>query len=378
MQLLTERIQQRRKGFSLEGDFYNSPEFYKLDMERIFFRQWLYAGHVSLIPNVGDFFTMEIDGESIIISRAESGVHAFFNVCRHRGARLVQKTCGSTRAFVCPYHHWTYGIEGELRQAPHMPKSLCKADYGLPPVWVEEWQGLIYINLSPQKPTETVAERLAVVEREIQSHDLSHTKIIKTHQYTVPANWKLIMENYRECYHCRAAHPQFVATVPVKQLEANRGQTDSRPLKTNKTSFTKFPLREGAVSQTVDGAGVSTPLGVLRSTDTLVHSLVFYPGHAWVFGLDYGMAYGLAPQSEHETQVTAHWYVNERAVEKKDYDPEKVAEFWDITNRQDWFLSTINQQGIRSRRYTPGPYSPDLEDDVEHFVNSYLEMLSTP
>jgi phenylpropionate dioxygenase-like ring-hydroxylating dioxygenase large terminal subunit len=235
---------------------------------------------------------------------------------------------------------------------------------------------MIYINLGKQKPSETMAERLAVVAPAMVGHDLSRTKIVKTHQYTVPANWKLIMENYRECYHCRAAHPEFVATVPVSQLETSRSDTCGRPLKTNKTSFTRFPLREGAVSQTVDGNRVSVPLGTLGPDDTLLQSLVFYPGHAWVFGLDYGMAYGIQPQSQHETSVTAHWYVNVDAVEGRDYDPDKVAEFWDITNRQDWFLSTINQQGIRSRRYQPGPYNTGLEDDVEHFVASYLEMLS--
>src|SRR5437879_207561 len=143
------KIPERTKGFTLDREFYVSPEILELDIQKVFFTQWLYVGHESQIPKPGDFLTYQVAGESIVVIRTAVGsLHAFFNVCRHRGSRIVQQACGNIRAFRCPYHSWTYGLDGTLKGAPGMLDQLCKEDYSLYPVWVESWQGLIYINLS--------------------------------------------------------------------------------------------------------------------------------------------------------------------------------------------------------------------------------------
>jgi len=379
MHSVADRIASRKKGRSLEREFYTSPEIFSLDLERVFFRDWLYVGHVSQVPQPGDFLNFQIGDESILITRANEGqVNAFFNVCRHRGARIVQESCGHAAAFRCPYHSWTYGLDGSLKAAPGMSEQLSKETYGLHPAWLDVWQGFLYVHLSDKRPVETMTQRLAPAVEAVAGHRFPELKIAKTIQYDVPANWKLIMENYRECYHCRAAHPQFCATVPVDELEEHRSQSNQRLIKQRYGTFTRYDLRPGAVSQSVSGEAVSIPLGDRTQKDTTLRAMCFYPGHAMVFGVDYGWAFGLQPRSATETTLTAHWYVNKHAIQGRDYNPDSVAEFWDVTTRQDIYLCTINQQGVNSRRYTPGPYNPGQEDDLDHFLDYYMEKLQQP
>lgn len=368
----------RQKGYSLPREYYTSPEVFERDVERVFFRDWLYVGHASQIPKPGDFLTFALANESILIARTNNGsVKAFFNVCRHRGARIVQDACGHAASFRCPYHSWTYDLDGSLRAAPGMKEQLASGEFSLHPAHLDVWQGFIYVYLGDM-PADTMTQRLKPAVEAVTKHKFPEMKIAKTIRYDVPANWKLIMENYRECYHCRAAHPQFCATVPVDDLDEHRGEPNQRLIKQRYGTFTKYDLRPGATTQSVSGEAVSIPLGDLTFKDTTLRALCFYPAHAFVFGVDYGWAFGLQPKSATETTLTAHWYVNQNAVEGKDYRPEAVAEFWDVTTRQDIHLCTINQQGVNSRRYTPGPYNPGQEDDLDHFLDYYVEKLQEP
>jgi glycine betaine catabolism A len=372
------QVQERPKGFTLDREFYVSREIFELDIEKVFFTQWLYVGHESQIPQAGDFFTYQIAGESIVVARTAAGsLSAFFNVCRHRGARIVQQDCGNVPAFRCLYHSWTYGLDGALMGAPGMINQLRREDYGLYSVWVESWQGFIYINLSPSKPHKSMAQMLEAAASSMERFQLGKIKIAKTIVYNVPANWKLFEENYRECYHCLANHPEFCATVPVDKIHVNRRQTGTRLIQAPNVTFSKYALRPGAKTQSISGEMVSIPLGDLAASEEVpMHALNFYPAHAFAFGLDYGMAYSLHPISPSESLLTVHWYVNSKAEEGLDYEEDKVISFWDATHRQDIGLCAINQQGVNSRRYTPGPYSPTEEDEIEHFLNFYSAILS--
>jgi Rieske 2Fe-2S family protein len=367
----------RRKGFTLGREYYCSPEIFELDIEKVFFTQWLYVGHESQIARPGDFLVYSLAGESIVVLRGEKGeLRAFFNVCRHRGSRLIQEACGSIRAFRCPYHNWTYGLDGSLRGAPGMLDQISKEDFSLHPVWVESWMGLIYINLSQKKPSLSMAQMLEVAAPEMKPFGLEHTKIAKTICYEVPCNWKLFMENYRECYHCLANHPEFCGTVPIDRVHIHRHQPSTRMIQSSNLTFSKYALRPGAQTQSIDGKLVSIPLGTLdEEQEVMMHALNFYPAHAFAFGKDYGMALSLHPQSATDSLVTMHWYVNNQAVEGRDYDGDRLVAFWDITNRQDIALCAMNQQGVTSRRYTPGPYSPSEEDDIDHLLDFYLNVL---
>jgi Rieske 2Fe-2S family protein len=257
-----------------------------------------------------------------------------------------------------------------------MLEVIPREEYGLYPVWVESWQGFIYVNLSSEQPVASMAEMLPVAAKAMKRFRLDRLKIAKTIVYDVPANWKLFMENYRECYHCLANHPEFCSTVPIDRVHVNRRQSSTRLIQASNLTFSKYALRPLAKTQSISGELVSIPLGDLdRQDEIMMHALNFYPAHAFAFGVDYGMAFSLHPKSAAESLLTVHWYVNELAEEGRDYEPDKVAEFWDVTHRQDIALCAMNQQGVNSRRYTPGPYSPSEEDEIDHLLRFYLKTL---
>ena len=211
----------------------------------------------------------------------------------------------------------------------------------------------------------------------MEKFQLSQTRIAKTIVYNVPANWKLFEENYRECYHCLANHPEFCATVPVDKIHVHRRQRSTRLIQAPNLTFSKYALRLEAKTQSITGAPVSIPLGELTEGEEVpMHALNFYPAHAFAFGMDYGMAYSLHPMSPTDSLLTVHWYVNDKAMEGRDYEVDNLIAFWDATHRQDIGLCAINQQGVNSRRYRPGPYSPSEEDEIDHFLDFYFSALS--
>jgi glycine betaine catabolism A len=362
---------------TLPQEYYASEEWFRTDLERIFARQWLYAGHGSQIPNSGDFLTMELGEESIIVVRGREGeLYAHYNVCRHRGSRICHEHTGSVKkAFVCPYHGWSYGLDGALVAAPRMPRNFEKSDIGLKRAWAEEWHGLIYVSLREERPR-PVAEVLALIEADCGPFQIEKTKVAHTVLYEVEANWKLIMENYRECYHCQMNHPEFVRTIDVEGHERGRRKQEKRY--SPDFSFADLPLRPASHTHTISGEYASTKLLGDYASDNLpdrVVGLCWYPGNTMAWGPDHGTAFGLRPLSPTRTLAVSHWFVHEDAEEGVDYDVRNVIGLWDTTNRQDFWLSEINQQGVLSRAYEPGPYNLDMEDDVQQFIDAYFRML---
>jgi Rieske 2Fe-2S family protein len=258
-----------------------------------------------------------------------------------------------------------------------MMDYISKEEYALFRVWVESWQGFIYVNLAPAQPVTSLGDMLAGAGPVLQRFRLEHAKIAKTIVYDVPANWKLFMENYRECYHCLSNHPQFCGTVPVGRTSLYRAVSDCRVIQAANLTFSRYPLRPGARTPSISGELVSIPFGDVGVADQgFLYALNFYPGHAFAFGIDHGMAFSLHPQSATQSLLKVDWYVSDEAVEGKDYDVANVIAFWDVTHRQDIELCAINQQGVNSRRYVPGPYSPNEEDEINHLMNFYVNALT--
>lgn len=368
----------RQPNHPLDRRYYTSREIFELDLEKIFLAHWLYAGHESQIPRPGDFFVYEVAGESLIVARqADGSVRAFFNVCRHRGARIVHEKQGHARTFTCSYHCWAFGVDGALRAAPGMNGRLQPEQLGLVPARVELWHGLIYVQLGTEPPAKSIAELLEDAELAIAPFDFRHARIARTIVYEVESNWKLFMENYRECYHCLANHPEFCATVPVgRGVPIHQGSKTIRLIQAPSLTFSNYPLRLGAKTQSVDGAPVSRPFGRLTFDDPVPNLyLNFYPAHGLVLNVDYAMAFSVHPREPLRTTLKVDWYVNENAVEGRDYDADTLVKFWDITHRQDLGLCAMNQQGVNSRRYAPGPYSPE-EDDVDHLLTFYVDAIN--
>jgi Rieske 2Fe-2S family protein len=365
------------RGMTLPQEYYVSDEVFARDLERIYLRSWLYAGHSSQLPGPGSYIAVELGKISVIVVRDAAGaLHAHHNVCRHRGARICSDPSGTVKkALVCQYHGWSYRLDGSLATSPRMPADFDRSLWGLKPAWVEEWQGMVYVALGPEPPA-PVAETLAGIEADCAQFGIRDAKVAHTIVYDVAANWKLIMENYRECYHCQMNHPEFIGAIDIWQHEGSRRDQESRYH--DDYSFADLPLKPGCRTQTLDGSYASAKLlgdyagGGLPDR---VVGLCWYPGNTMAWGADYGTAFGLRPIAPDRTLAVSHWFVPAEAVEGVDYEVADVIALWDVTNRQDFWLSELNQRGVESPAYEPGPYNLDMEDDVQHFVDAYLRML---
>jgi Rieske 2Fe-2S family protein len=369
---------------ALPREFYTSPEWFQRDLERIFRRRWLFVCHVSEIPKPGDYTTLEIGDDSIVVARdQQSRVHAFYNVCRHRGTRLCPPGPGKAKAFVCPFHAWTYNLDGTLRGAPHM-SGLDKSRYGAIPVWCETWHGMIFINMLKETPV-AVAESLKAVN--LTGYQLDHAKVIEARDYHIKANWKINGETYQECYHCWGVHKDSLAKILIpmtahdafdtQPVEPAHGdgpqQRRARDFLMYSSDLRKGLLKPGLVTQSWSGQHVcKRPLG-----DGTAHqppSLTqWFPN--WSVGAfpDTGFIIDWLPISPTETLWRTRWLVHEDAVEGVDYDKEEVVRLADMFNREDKVMVELQQQGVNSTGYTPGPLQIPLEEEMRKYIGTYVE-----
>ncbi len=393
---IRDLIERRRAGMSLEQPFYTDPNIFDIEMERIFGRYWLHAGHTSRIPNRGDYFLYTIANESIIIVRDQDlEVRALYNVCRHRGSRITTAPTGQVKSLVCPYHHWTYKLDGTLLAARHMAEDFDKSPFGLHRAHVRVVEGLIFVSLGGAPPD------FGPVERDIRPHarpqGLERAKICHTRHYDVRTNWKLLVENFRECYHCGPAHPEYCKIVGFASgIDSPRIAAENETLTAEHEAHwqkigidtrhidlmpntwhlaIRFPLRKGFFSQSLDGQPVAPLMGSYTERDMGALAVVIYPTFWFEAGSDYAVTMRFTPAAATLTNVEMNWLVHQDAVEGVDYDVERLTAFWRATGEQDWRICEDNQAGVDSSHYKPGPYSP-VESDVEVFVRWYLNQIS--
>jgi Rieske 2Fe-2S family protein len=206
-------IARRRQGYSLEADFYLSPAIFDVDMEEIFGRHWIFVAVEPDIPEPGDYLAVDVGRQSVVLVRDDEGqVRAYHNVCRHRGARLCVQPQGSVGNLVCSYHQWTYTLNGKLAYAEHMGEGFDKSGYSLKPVRVESLSGLIFICLDPNAPDDFAVMR-EQVEPYLRPHQIRDCKVAAQIDIIEDCNWKLTMENNRECYHCAVNHPELTVSL---------------------------------------------------------------------------------------------------------------------------------------------------------------------
>jgi glycine betaine catabolism A len=389
---------------SLPAWIYSDPEFFEAEKRSIFRQSWQVVCHLSDIPRTGDFHTFEFFGESVVVVRAEDGgVRAFHNVCRHRGARLRSAGSGIVGNLVCPYHQWTYNLRGELISSPHMGESFERCKYSLKPVHLENVAGLLFICLAPE-----AAPGIDVMRAElgpyIAPHDIPNCKIAFQADLIEHGNWKLTMENNRECNHCSANHPEL--TVPL--LEYGFGYQPSAEnadeLKafnellareharwsacglpsaeidrlTDITGFraVRLPIAQSGESQTVDTkVACKKLLGELPSPSLGGLSVWTQPNSWQHFMSDHIVSFSVMPLAPDRTLLRTRWLVHKDAQEGVDYDVERLASVWTATNAQDGALVERAHQGIASPAYEPGPYSPYTEGLVDAFCDWYVKRL---
>lgn len=404
---LAELMATRRSGWSLPGAFYAEADVYRAEMNAIWRRQWLFAGHACQIPEVGDFFVVQVDTDSVIVIRGDDGVvRAMHNVCRHRGTQICGEESGHAKKLVCPYHQWTYGTDGSLQYYRGMQEDLNKDDLGLIPVHLRTIEGMIYICLSDSPPD--FAKAFELMTPMARPQGLATAKIAKIVDYEIEANWKLVWENNRECYHCNAHHPQYIranydhyneddTTDAIRaQIECavERGEKKwsaaGLTISHKQTGMACFPdhdiwysanrtaLADGYVSESMDGQQVSTLMGDYPDPEVGTLRMRTMP-NMWIHAsCDHAVSTRLLPAGLGKTRVRVAWLVDKSAVEGKDYQLDRLMPFWQLTSEQDWDICRVAQLGVCSGGYRPGPFSTYKEYNVDAFVRWYLKSLSNP
>ncbi|MCI0745792.1 MAG: aromatic ring-hydroxylating dioxygenase subunit alpha [Verrucomicrobia subdivision 3 bacterium] len=396
-----------RSGWSLPREFYCDEEIYRLDVERIWRHGWLFAGHSCEVPQAGDYIAFWIDSDSIIVIRGEDGlVRAFHNLCRHRGSLICADARGRASRLVCPYHQWTYAIDGKLLACRGMPDDLDKTQLGLHPVHAREIEGLIYVSLAPEPPDFEPAQML--LGPILKPQGLTRAKVAKSIDYEIEANWKLVWENNRECYHCNVNHPQYIKAnfdhynaddsterirhridAQVKRSEAKWAES-GLTVSHKETGMTRFPdaerniwfsanrtaLVEGWMSETMDGRQVAPLMGDYVDPDVGTLRARTLPNFWNHSSCDHGVSTQLLPAGPQSTRARVTWLVHQDAVEGRDYRLDELLPFWQLTSEQDWEICKNQQRGVNSTAYKPGPYSPVKEYNVDAFVRWYLKMLA--
>jgi Rieske 2Fe-2S family protein len=338
---------------TLPQRYFVSPEVLAEEEEKIFSKRWLLVGHQSQIPAAGDYFVQETAGESVIIARDRSGViRGFYNVCRHRGTRLCEDSGGHSSTIQCPYHAWTYGLDGRLIGSPHMDEvpGFDRSEYSLHPVNLGLWEGFIFVNL--EDDAMPLEEWFAPLAGKFSDWTLPRLRSVKRVEYDVKANWKLMFENYSECYHCPGVHPMLSKVSPYDSAE---------------NDLTEGPFLGGFMrinkgkSLTMSGEACAFPVaGKEQEHDQEEKERVFYysifPSMLLSIHPEYVMVHQLWPQSPERTLIVCDWFFHPDAAGYDGFNPEDAIEFWDMTNKQDWHVCELSQQGIASRAYEPGPY----------------------
>ncbi len=336
---------------TLPQRYFVSPEVFAEEQASIFGTQWVCVGHQTQILNPGDFFLASVAGESLIVVRDQQrSVRAYYNVCRHRGTRMCEEPSGRSSTIQCPYHAWTYALDGRLLGAPSMDDAagFRKAEHSLIAANVSTWEGFIFVNLADEPIS--LDGWFAPLTGRFAQFNLANLRGGKRVEYDVRANWKLIFENYSECYHCPGVHPMLSKVSPYDSAE---NDLTEGPFLGGFMSISK------GASLTMSGNACARPVGDIRSED---HSRVFYysifPNMLLSMHPDYVMVHQIWPEAPDRTRVICDWFFHPEAFSREDFRPEDAVEFWDVTNKQDWHVCELSQQGIASRAYQPGPYSP--------------------
>lgn len=391
-------IADQKPGYSLDQRFYTDPAIYELELERIVYRNWIFAGHVSQLPEPGDFRVLNVAGESAIIVRGKDGtLNAFANVCRHRGSLVCLEESGHTDKFSCPYHGWMYDIDGNLFAARDMPEDFDMAAHSLKTVSIGVVHGLIFIcftdkPLSLEGCREELAEPMAMF-------DFENLKVAAMKTYDIPANWKLSIENYQECYHCATAHPEYarmhtlmlddakrervqksmresMEACGLKEIYVDRVDTAARPGEMG-YGYSRTALFEKYKTGSKDGSPVAPLLGELTDYDHGASDFNFGPFSFMLAYSDHVVAYVFTPVEQNSSRCDIYWMVRGDAEEGKDYDVDELTWLWDITTISDKEIIVNNSKGVHSKYYQPGPFS-GMEVEERIYIEWILQELQRP
>lgn len=350
---------------TLPAHYYTSEEIFAQELERIFYNRWVFVGRQEEIPHPGDYIVRTVGTEQLILLRDRQGaVRSFYNLCRHRGTQLCMESSGHFAGTIrCPYHAWSFGLDGELLSAPFMQaiEGFRREDFPLQAVETAVWEGCLFVNLASQPQPLPVA--FAPLLDRFTAWNLPQLHSAHQIEYILHTNWKLIAQNYSECYHCPVVHPEL-HKMSVSSSSTNdlfRGPFLGGPMSID-PPYTSLNLT---------GDRTTPPLGTVVNEDLQrAYYYFIFPNLLLSLQPDFVMVHRLEPQSPSTTRVLCDWLFAPETIAQPGFDPTAIAHFWDMVNRQDWQICESMQQGIQSRAYTPGFYSgqESLLAEIDHEV----------
>jgi phenylpropionate dioxygenase-like ring-hydroxylating dioxygenase large terminal subunit len=388
-------INSHKEKTALAQAFYKDSSIYDRDITEIYLKSWLYAGHISEIPNVGDWFLFELADESVIIIRSSADeVNALVNVCRHRGSKICLEQTGCSKVLVCPYHSWGYALDGQLLGAPHMNDNFDKSKISLKKVHAEVIEGMIHINFAEDPaPFDIIRKGLT---DSLRPYRLDKAKVAHRQTYPINANWKLSVENYTECYHCASSHLEYSRGHSLARPEArsaklmdevmNRAAACGLSDKSQSSyyqqaegfgadySYERYPMWHGHITGSDDGKSVAPLMGNIKGYDGGTTDFQIGPVCFALAYCDYVVIYRFTPLSQDTSECDITWLVNGDAEEGKDYHKDRVVWLWDVTTDADKRIIESNAKGVNSRYYEPGPLS-EMEEFTAKFQSWYLDAI---
>jgi glycine betaine catabolism A len=362
---------------ALPREMYVAQAAWERECERVLFSSWACVGRVDDLglDSPGHLAVVDVVGESVVLTRDDDGLHAAYNVCRHRGSQLVPRdpgapdsdrpTCVVAGALRCPYHSWTYSLSGRLLKAPHTDGvDIDPEDFSLHPVGVEQWAGFVFVNLTPTT-AEPFGDGVAGAAANLGNYAMGDLVTGSRMTYDVASNWKVIAENYNECYHCGPVHPELTRLVPAFGGGGTGLAWDDG-----------IPHREGAWTFTMTGTTTRSPLPGLSEAERERHKgELVYPNLMLSCSADHVAAFVLQPLAVDRTRIECLLLFAAEAVAAADFDPSDAGDFWDLVNKQDWAICESVQRGMSSRAYTHGWFAP-MEDDSADIRRWLLPRLS--
>lgn len=385
-------LRERTPGTGLTREFYTDAEIFELDLQQVFYKDWLFVAHSAELPETGSYLTLQIGAYPILLTRGADGlIRAFINTCRHRGARVCPEASGKAAKLVCPYHQWTYNLDGRLFAARQMP-GLDRAQLSLKSVHCETVAGYIFVCVAAAAPDFAPTRRH--LEPYLLPHRLSEARVAFQSTIVEEGNWKLVWENNRECYHCASNHPELARTYSDRptvtsvsgagddpQIIEHWRRCESAGLVSEfklsadgQVRTARMPLLEPAESYTMTGEpAVKRRLSDSLPSDLNVGSLLlFHYPTTWNHLLgDHAISFRVLPLGPTRTELTTKWLVHRDAVEGVDYDIKELTRVWLATNQEDQRIVRENQIGMNCPAYEPGPLSSVAEGGVRQFIDWY-------
>ena len=352
---------------SLPRRAYWDPAFLDAERRRIFWAEWFYAGRANGLAEPGSYRVLDVAGESIVLVRdADGRLRAHRNFCRHRGSRLL---CGEGTvrgAIRCPYHGWAYALDGTLIASPFVdPEQLEAGERRLHAVDVDEWGGFAFVRVSPPDAGPSLLDQLGGVPQRLARYPLEALQTARSIRYEVAANWKVVLENYNECYHCAGVHPELCRVVPAFKHRGGADLDWERGI----------PHREGAWTFTFSGTADRAPFEGLDDDEKVRHKgELIYPNFMLSLSADHVAAFSLWPQACDRTVIECDFLFHPDAMAKPGFDPSDAVDFWDVVNKQDWAICESVQAGMRSHAFESGYYAPmeDYSLDIRRYVSGKL------